>query len=306
VKLTDGSERDDVVYRTHFKFNAIYVIESLPLGATKTGQDLYDKVIFPSTHHLEELYTHYAQIPDEAALHEELRTILLAARDANHKPIVHIEAHGTDDGIELADGSAITWRSLVPIFAAINEASEFNLSVIAVSCSGWNLTLSLVPFERAPVAILFGPPDAMSAQDLYDGMSRFYRALVLHIDFNHALDALNLGLPYDRWLVKPATSEVLFCRVFRLYVQSVTTLSNLLDRENMLVADIVRAQKLDVIQSAAVRLAIRPHLADHEWWYNHYRETFLFLDRFPSNRERFGLSYSRCVPAGSHSATADA
>ena len=39
----------EMVYRTELRFNAIHVIESLRPGDRKTGEDLYDSIIFPRT-----------------------------------------------------------------------------------------------------------------------------------------------------------------------------------------------------------------------------------------------------------------
>lgn len=290
------SEGDEVVYRTHFKFNSVYLIESLPSGDAKTGETLYDTVIYPQTRSLDQCFTNFRRVHGESDLLLALAEIRNNAKEGNHKPILHIEAHGDEDGIQLADGTTVEWRTLATPFAAINEACQFNLTVVAISCKGWFLTGSLIPTDRAPVAFVIGPPDNMTAEDLLEATTRFYETFVKTIDFNESLAAMNEGADYDTWLIKPATAEVLFCRVFRQYEAEVCSTSNLQERENRLVADVVRAQSLDLLQSSALRTDIRRHISDHEWWYDHFRERFMMLDLFPANRERFGLSYARCMP----------
>ena len=136
----DGSKAadDNIVYRTHFKFNAIYVLESLPDGELKTGASLFDDVIHPQkTASLEDVYIRFEQVTSRRKLLTVLSEIRKNARSANHKPIIHIEAHGSDAGIQLADGTIIDWRELALIFAEINEACQCNLTVVAISCKGW-------------------------------------------------------------------------------------------------------------------------------------------------------------------------
>lgn len=97
----------EMVYRTELRFNAIHVIESLRPGDRKTGEDLYDSIIFPRTRGLEGCYTKYRKVEDEGQLRSALREIATVCREANHLPLIHIEAHGSDDGIELTDGGLV-------------------------------------------------------------------------------------------------------------------------------------------------------------------------------------------------------
>lgn len=118
---------DAPLYRTEVRFNSIYVLESLRLGDAKTGEDLYDTVIFPGKVRQEDMYTVFVQIPTRKILIERLILIAQAAERANHRPIIHIEAHGGADGIELTSGEYVSWRDLIPIFTRINIACKNNL-----------------------------------------------------------------------------------------------------------------------------------------------------------------------------------
>ena len=76
----------EMVYRTELRFNAIYVIESLRPGDRKTGEELYDSIIFPRTRGLEGCYTKYRKVEDEGQLRSALREIATVCREANHLP----------------------------------------------------------------------------------------------------------------------------------------------------------------------------------------------------------------------------
>lgn len=293
--LDEGN--DDAVYGTMVRFNVIYVLESLGPGELKTGSDLFDSVIYPATLRLPGMHAEYSRVENENALMMKLTHIAHAASVGNHLPIVHVEAHGGLDGIELADGHAVPWRRLIPALVEINKACRNNLIVVAISCRGWNLTASLMPSDRAPVFMLVGPPGNMTAGDLLRATRSFYQSLVEELDLNRALEAMNARLPYAKWHLKPATAEILFCRVFRSYVGEESSAEALRERENRLVAGITSARDLTALDVTALRLQIRADLADHRAAYDRIRETFLMLDLFPEDRPRFGLTYDRCFPA---------
>jgi hypothetical protein len=290
----ESDDKSETVYRTELRFNAIYVIESLPPGDQKTGEELYDSIIFPRTRDLEGCYTQYLKVSDEGELRAALRQIATTCRDANHLPFVHLEAHGGDGGIDLSSGDVVPWTALIGALTAINEACRMNLLVMAVACKGWSLTYSLMPSDRAPLFMLIGPPENASPDALLNATRKFYGALVEHLDLNEALEAMNDHLPFKQWTIRPATAEILFCRVFRMYVNEVGVGEKLQARENELVARIARRRSLDVLQTADVRAEVRADLSDHRSAYERLRKTFLMLDMYPENEERFGLTYERC------------
>lgn len=287
---------DDPLYKTVARFNVIYVLESLGLGQPKTGQDLFDSVIYPAKDKLAGIHAEFISVPTKRDLLRQLTRITHAARVGNHLPIVHIEAHGGTDGIELADGSWLPWREVIPALTDINIACKNNLIVVAISCYGWNLTTSLMPSDRAPAFMVIGPPDPMTAAELLGATRRFYDTLVSALDLNEALEAMNDQLPFAQWRIRPGTAEILYCRVFRQYLDQLGSLDALRARENEIVANISRRRSLTVLGSATVRMEVRRDLADHRAAYDRHRDTFLMLDLFPADRERFGLTFDLCMP----------
>src|SRR4051812_43894724 len=94
---------DEVVYRMEVRFNAIYVIESLPLKDAKTGRDLYDEVIYPSTVQLPEIHTEFIRVQSAQEFAAALAVVARNAILYKHLPILHLEMHGSDTGIGFAD-----------------------------------------------------------------------------------------------------------------------------------------------------------------------------------------------------------
>ncbi len=290
------SEPEDFLYTSVVNFNSIYVIESLAQGELKTGRDLFEGVIYPAASRLGDIHAEFASVNTKEQLLNLLAQVAYAAQTANHNPIVHIEAHGGPDGILLADGTRVAWQDLVPAFIDINVACHNNLIVVAVSCFGWNLTASLMPSDRAPVFMLIGPLEPMSAGDLLDATRLFYEALMAMPDVNSALQVMNAPHAFSEWPIRLGTAEILYCRVFRTYIEEHASPDVLRKRENDLVAKITRARSLNLLQSAELRAQARHDLADHQTAYYRHRHKFLMLDLYPEDSARFGLTYEMCIP----------
>src|SRR5881394_1745346 len=109
---------DADVYRTELHFNSIYIIESLAEGEFRSGQALYDDIVYPTSQKLDGLKPDFSRVSSESDLHRKLREIDWAARNRNHMPIVHFEAHGFDRGIQLADGALVEWSAITPRLAS--------------------------------------------------------------------------------------------------------------------------------------------------------------------------------------------
>jgi hypothetical protein len=284
-----------VVYNTGLHFNTIYVIESLASGELRSGCELYDSILMPAVHANEGLQAEYHDVRTSADLDRVLRRVEEECTERNRGPLLHFEAHGDAHGLALADGTHIPWAKLTPKLAAINQASRMNLLVLAMMCKGWDLTVALMPNDRAPVFMLVGPPDNLSAAAIQDATKRFYHTLVRKWELKDALSSMNEEQPFEQWPIRPATAEILFCRVFRYYMEELETGRTIQDRENKLVADVARARGLTVLDTAALRVDVRRWLTDHAEWYERLRRSFLMIDLFPENAARFGLTYAKCV-----------
>lgn len=293
--MTDGSP-DAILYRTEIRFNTICVIESLRPGDPKTGQDLYDRVILPGKVAHERMHAEFAAVSTKKDLLQRLERIAYAAETANWHPLLHLETHGDSDGIQLANGDVVAWAELIPHFTRINIACRNNLVVVAMSCFGWDLTTSLMPSARAPVMMLVGPPATMTAAELLDATTRFYDSLMVHFDVNRALEAMNEHRPFEEWPIRPATAEILFCRVFRMYMSAYDPPAARAARVNALLARLEARRTAGPLDKAALAIAVDLRLNNHRVEYERIRRRFLMLDLFPADVTRFGLTYDVCVP----------
>lgn len=288
-------EKSDSLYRTEAVFNSVYVLESLRPGDLKTGAQLFDELIFPRAVRMG-IEAEYKPVHSRRDLISVIRLILSATAHSNHRPIIHLETHGTEEGIQLADGEVVPWRSIIPLLREINLASENNLIVVAMACRGWYLTGSLLPSERAPLFMLVGPPEIVSAGDLAQATRRFYGGVLTDLEVNSGLNAMNENRPYSQWLWKPATAEILFCRSFRNYVEVCQEFVGRGDLSSRALSDFFDIDQLSLVDAELLRLEVVGVVSAPRKVYQHLHWRFLMLDLFPSRRDHFGLTYDICFP----------
>ncbi len=284
------------MYQTSFAFDSVAVIESLGGGELRTGREVFESHLAPASVTDSGFVSSIYEVSERREFFGALRDIIEESERYGRSPIIDIEAHGDERGITLLDGGFITWAEVAPQLARINELSRMNLLVIAAMCHGLHMCDILKPVERAPAFGIIGADEIVPAGVLLDSLRRFYDVLLgPGKDLREALNAANLTQDVKGWRLRLMNAELMLCRVFSWYVESLATEESNTARANRMVADLVRARELTVDQSMLLREAIRRDLDDHERWFQHYRSHFLMVDLFPENDTRFGIAYEDCV-----------
>jgi hypothetical protein len=283
-----------MAYESSLLFDSVVVIESLNRQKSEpTGMNLFENTIAPALdrHGMSGgLY----QITTRAEFFGCLRQTLQMTKDG-HAPILHIEAHGDSEGLELASEQHIKWSELAPALTEINLGCQMNLLVVAAACEGWYLGSVLQPINRSPVWGVIGPPTITQAGKLYAATTSFYREMLESFDLSKALRAMNDHGDIDAWDFDLSSAELIFCIVFRHYMRDLIEGETQEQRANRLVADIARMKRLDVEQTMKLRAEITADLSDHKRWFEHYKHHFLMLDLFPQNARRFTYTFEDCT-----------
>jgi hypothetical protein len=278
-------------------YDSVYVVESLAPGQLRTGRDIYDNFLFPWAAEHKDIAVAYSLIQDSADLFAILAQIAAHCRSAGRAPILQLDVHGSKESLSLASGETLQWQDLATPLAAINEATRFNLLIIASSCFGYYLGRAIAPGLRAPAWGILGPKAGVAAGVLYSHLEAFYRELFTSLDLAAAIATFNPGLPYKRWKVNLVPAELLFCQGFRRHLAALGTPELYDDHVNALVARFAPVVGFNPTATAAARQAIVERLSDHSYWFARLRRRFLMLDLFPDNEPRFTLTLAQCTGA---------
>ena len=280
-------------YSTSFAFDSVIVIESLRDSGRRTGHELFTKTLQP-------LGAHYGVGAEFHGVNtrRDLSTALASVVDAarmGRAPIVHLEMHGAESGLELASGEVAEWSDMVSPLQEANQLTKMNLLVFAASCHGWHMSDILRPIDRSPAWAILGPPDRVSAGSVFDAAADFYSALFSGQDLDSALRAMNATSAIPDWDYRLQIADLLFCLVFRTYLDLFSTEESREDRVSRLVVEFAREHSMDVLETAKFRQLAREQMNDDQFWYQRYKERFLYLDMFPQNSARFGIDFTNCA-----------
>lgn len=279
-------------YASTFSFDSVLIVESLRPSDRRTGFDLHASTLKPLGQH-ESIGAEIRQVTSI----RELRAALYAAAECariGRAPVLHLEMHGSTEGLELSNGEVMQWQDLGPALTEINIASKMNLLVVAAACNGWHLSDALRPTSQAPAWAVIGPPDSVTARSVFDATTEFYSRLLVDQELMPAMYAMNGGAEIKDWEYRLQIADLLFCKVFQTYLNTVSNEESPTERVNRLVAEYARNKSADLRDTMAFRQVATAHLDDHEFLYNRYKERFLLLDLYPENRHRFPLEYRDC------------
>lgn len=114
------------------------------------------------------------------------------------KPIIHIEGHASESGLELRRGleasyPVVPWAVLVDRFRRINVASGFNLGIFVAACEGIEALRPMNFKKAAPYMFLVAPEVVVRADVVRAPAEGFYQIIVTAPDLNRACASLPTG-----------------------------------------------------------------------------------------------------------------
>lgn len=235
---------------------AVVVIQSLRDDDNPTGLWLYELIEGLARPYGPNLTTHYktAQRADqlEFLLQELAGYVALSGR----APILHLECHGHPDGIQLADGSGMSWGRLKPLLTDINLASKMNMLFTMASCHGGYFAAECRYDEPVPFAYVIGPGNKIAEGALYHLTDGFYSELFKSWDVTKALTAGGGGREDISYFSMSAVG------IFRLAL------------------------------TARIKGTDRARRIIEEPIFDQLKRKFFALDQFPENASRFAISYA--------------
>lgn len=133
---------------------------------------------------------------------------LKEAMDATpgHIPILHISAHGFDQGIQLSSGEVILWSRLKDMLAPINKALNNSLIVCMSTCEGYSGSqmAMLSEADKFPFFALIGNGSKPTWPETAVAFSTFYHLLANHHYVADAVRAMCIASGNDNFFLTTA------------------------------------------------------------------------------------------------------
>ncbi len=224
--------------QTGFGFKTIWVIESLPDGDYRTGKELYDDVLCYKQIQHPGFLIEFIDVADRLQLFAALGRITNDLRQTGNVPLLHIETHGSKEGLTLKSSEFVRYEELLPAFRTINVLAQNNLFVVVAACEGGYLAFVLRESLTSPCPFwgICGPSVEISAGDVLKAYSAFYEQLLVSSDAKQALAELQQAIPAHGAKFNIWNAEYLFLLAFRHYVENLCKGSTLQTRVNGIVA----------------------------------------------------------------------
>lgn len=264
-----------------FTFSTIVVIESIPLNERATGKSLYEDLIIRKTYQNPVLKAEYHRIENKQDLIERMQTIWMQCQQQRIHPLLHLEVHGSLDGLVLASGESITWGELAGMFRQINMVIKNNLFVSMVTCYAARLFGEAHPDQPAPYFGFIGSWDKIFEgyydQDFYN----FYEYLLSSNDFSkinfaEALRILNQA--HQDIIYSVQFGELIFERIMKEHHKHLADENHVRARAEKIVQDAqahigwMPRKERRKLERLAQRMLVENKLEEE------YRRKFLMLD----------------------------
>jgi hypothetical protein len=269
-------------------FNKIYVIESLCKGETKTGQFLFNDTI---KRRLEQKgLINNCELITPTSKEEFLSAFEHIKQEVfnNHvNPIIHLELHGSEDGLQLNNDDIILWNELQFRLIELNVLSECNLFVTLASCYGGYIYTVIRPNFRIPFWGFVGPFEIVYSDEILLNFTAFYDEFLQSLDFNLAVDALNKANPNNQSKFRFQNTEYIFNVAYHNYEVKYLTPEVVEQRLNNGLNEAKKYKELQGWTDEAIKHMLRFFMVESkDFLKENMMSNFFMWDLFPQLKQK--------------------
>ncbi|MBT6045782.1 MAG: hypothetical protein HN561_15565 [Candidatus Scalindua sp.] len=127
----------------------------------------------------------------------------------NLLPIIHISAHGNQEGVALSNGNLITWRNLREYLLPINRALGHALLLCMSCCKGYSASRMAMEIGNTehPFFSMVGHFGSPTWSETAVAFSTFYHLLAKDYYIHEAVNAMKVASGNDEWVHTTAEKE---------------------------------------------------------------------------------------------------
>lgn len=276
-------------------FNRIYVIESLLDDERKTGKHLYENKLMHLNVKYPNLSCQLHQVDTKHEFVDLLRDIEKACKADSVFPIIHLECHGSESGLQMANQELIAWEDLREDLVAINIACRLNLLVTVAACSGGYLIFTARRMDTVPFFAVIGVEKKISNLDLEAAFNAFYGTFFESLDGDKAIQALNDEALKKDHRFQMYTARSLFIKGFKDYYRKYCRGKGKKKRVEDLTSSAMKDPGIALKGVKWVRDYFKDTLSKPDEDMAILKEKFFFIDLVPENDDRFPVSFNEDI-----------
>lgn len=201
---------------TEITSNGIIVIQSLKETEKKTGDELHDDILRYKKYLHEDTFVQMYNVSTVSEFTERVKSIENSMTEGMMFTL-HLETHGSDEGIYLSSGEYVTWKLFFDAIGPINIKMCNLLVVTMAMCKGGAILSYIEPEKRAPYLVFVASHRDLTVDEVSRGFSAFYNEYTRQLDITKGMDALTLeidGTSPKKYTIWRFTSEEVFDLTF--------------------------------------------------------------------------------------------
>lgn len=266
----------------------IWIIESLRPGDLTTGTLLANEILKRDVAIKKGLQVKLRTPKNVKEFNDCLNDVLQSAAAGCHT-ILHIEAHGDENGLQLANNDLIDWPDLSLPLAEINEVMKGWLVVTVAACSGGHMARTVLNTTRAPFLALVGPPETIGDFDLLHDYTEFYLEFDKTRSLTKARWALNSFTDSEQ-IYFFTTNRSCFVQLFEERITEKLSPKEQARRITKLASTLATPSASPEERSAAHIAATEVVGNPREFAFRAWRQ-FVFADKYPENLDLFPFPF---------------
>lgn len=274
-----------------FKFNRVYIIESLGKDEFKTGKSLHEDLQhYNDTNN--EYGFEYQIIKNWDGLKIFLEIIYTNIKTKSVVPIIHFEMHGDINGIQLSSGEIVLWSELAIRLQKINIELKNKLIVVFALCHGIHFLSVFYEFmnSRTPFAGLITSADYLRVSEIKYGFPKFYKIIINAKNGNDALNGLNELIENEDRRYSFLSCRWLFKEAFIQYLKQCSSKERN-KRTERIITKIKNTNPNAEITKIRKEIKQFLHKENQKVFFDKTRNNFLMLDLDDSNKILYDINY---------------
>ena len=167
------------------------ILESLKKDEKQTGEILHNETIKYKKFIEPNLTSSLTKIESKKEFISVFNRLVNHIKKGKVFIILHIESHGSEEGIHLSNGEIFSWEEFFNETRKLNLLLKNSLIINLAMCHGVSLIAKINPVERAPFRAIIGITDKISWGKLLEGFEEFYNNFFFTFDGEESVIKVN-------------------------------------------------------------------------------------------------------------------
>lgn len=271
---------------SNFKFNTLYILESLNGDDSKTGKELYDELSNWINLVHKDLRLDYKSLEGRQDFLYFFDFLYNDVSENGCVPLLHFEIHGDSEyrGLTLSNGELVSFPEFGECLQKINMATGCNLFISLAVCYGLRTMFEIHTSMVMPFCGVLGSFYKLYEEDLRIRFYVFYEEFFNSLDLVSAYRALlnaNGGLDANYCCYM---ADKLFIKSYKGYLEKECSPERIDER-----AQESYDSNLPYDLETFKKLFKEEELKRRDTDYKAIRDRFFMINEFPENKSRFSL-----------------